>query len=158
MDSSIANVSTFSEGIQAETNDSNGYVQITVIKMSKPPSQPELFTTQPNAGSVNLSGDIVTLQWSESTDPDGDAITYTLEFYDGSTWTTIASEISDLTYSHTLPSLNTSSVQYRVKAVDSNGTGSPYTSSDLFIIKKYLLLISDGGKIKTYKDGVWKTI
>ncbi|MDR2513925.1 MAG: DUF6273 domain-containing protein [Christensenellaceae bacterium] len=74
------------------------------------------------------SGRSTTIQWTASTDPEGNAITYKLECsVNGAAYAQIYSG-SGLSYAHSITSaMNT--VQYRVKAVDSNGGESGYTAS-----------------------------
>lgn len=74
------------------------------------------------------SGKTANIQWTASTDPEGNAITYKLECsVNGGAYSQIYSG-SGLSYTHSITSaMNT--VQYRVKAVDSNGGESGYTRS-----------------------------
>lgn len=74
------------------------------------------------------SGKTANIQWTASTDPEGNAITYRLECsVNGGAYAQIYSG-SALSYTHSVTAaMNT--VQYRVKAVDSNGAESGYTAS-----------------------------
>lgn len=68
------------------------------------------------------------ISWSSVTDPDGDAVTYTLECsVNGGIYSQIYSGTST-TYAHLVP-FGTTSVVYRVKATDPSGESSAYTTS-----------------------------
>lgn len=122
------------------------------------PTKPESFTKQPTANSMNLSGESIQLEWTASTDIEGDVISYEVELYNGSTWSIVASNIETNSYSATLPKLDTDKAQFRVRAVDSKGGQSDYTLGDVFTIATRLLLIQDNSIVKSFKDGVWKAI
>jgi hypothetical protein len=122
------------------------------------PTQPGVFTEHPVANSVSMTGETVQLEWGTSTDPEGDSFTYALEFYNGSSWQVIASGLNVTSYNYTLPSVDASIAQFRVKAVDSSGAESSYRVSNAFKVRKYLLLIQDGDMVKTFKDGNWQTV
>lgn len=146
--------------VKARTGDNSWGLNRLMLyeRIPDPPTVPGDFTEQPEPSSVNLSGETVTVQWGGSTQSEGEAVTYTLEFYNGSNWTTVTTGITDLSMSFTFPSVSAMNAQFRVKAVGSSGTPSAYKTSNVFMVRRHLLLINDGGKIKTYKDGVWKTL
>ncbi|MGX5491846.1 hypothetical protein [Bacillus thuringiensis] len=123
-----------------------------------PPTQPGEFTMYPSQNSMNLSSEIVELQWGVSIDKNEDPITYTLEIYNGVTWITVASNIITTSYSTILPTLDTDKAQFRVKAVDSKAGQSNYTLGNVFTIANCLLLVQDNDIVKSFKDGVWKSI
>lgn len=105
---------------------SSGYKtsgQITVINNTAP-SAPASITV-PNTVYGGQSN-IVT--WGAATDPDGDAVTYTLERQvDGGDWSQIYTG-SALSYTDTV-TRGWTSVAYRVKAVDSRSASGPYSTS-----------------------------
>jgi muramidase (phage lysozyme) len=109
--------------------------------------------------TLHMTGESVTLNWGASTDQDGDAITYELEFTkDGSTWTSIQTGISATTFNHTFTNDDTDVGQFRVRAKDSKGGYSGYTLSPKFKTRRKLLLIKDGESFKTFKSGSWQII
>lgn len=94
-----------------------------------------IFNTAPPAPNTLSVPDIIhggrnnTISWNAVTDPDGDNVTYELDcVYDGGTvFTTIYSGTS-FSYSHAVEYGKTS-VQYRVRAIDSKGGVSGYTTA-----------------------------
>lgn len=134
------------------------WVLIGYSEGNEPPTKPELFAKQPIASSANLSGEAVQMEWTASTDKEGDVITYEVELYDGSAWIPLASSVATTSYSATLPNLDTDKAQFRVRAVDSKGGKSDYTLGNVFTIATRLLLIEDNNIVKSFKDGVWKSI
>lgn len=69
------------------------------------------------------------ISWSSVTDPDGDAVTYQLECsVNGGSYTTIYSGTA-LNYAH-LVTFGTSTIAYRVKAIDTSNESSAYTTSN----------------------------
>ena len=97
--------------------------QVTVINNTAP-SAPASITV-PNTVYGGQSN-IVT--WGAATDPDGDAVTYTLERQvDGGDWSQIYTG-SALSYTDTV-TRGWTSVAYRVKAVDSRSASGPYATS-----------------------------
>jgi hypothetical protein len=125
---------------------------------NKAPTTPGVFTVQPEPLSVNLAGETVSVEWGASTDADGDTVKYDLEFYNGSSYITIASDLTSRSYNYTLPSVDVNIALFRVRAVDSNGAMSSYRTSNNFQVRKYLLLIQDGQELKTFKDGNWQIV
>ena len=84
--------------------------------------------TSINVPSVVYGGKNNVISWSAATDPNGDALTYRLECsINGGSYTQIYSGTS-LNYTH-LVTFGTSTITYRVKAVDSPGESSAYTTS-----------------------------
>ncbi|EOO44539.1 glycine-rich protein [Bacillus cereus] len=136
----------------------HGLVQITFIgSANEPPTDPSLVK-QPVSNSMNLSNETISLEWTASTDPEGNAIRYEIDFYNGSTWVSIAKDITGSTYDGILPICNTSNAQFRVRAFDNENDASPYTMSNVFTVAAQLALVRDGDNVKTYKDGVWTVI
>lgn len=136
-------------------------VPFTVIGYSEgnePPTKPELFVKQPTVNSMNLSGESVQLEWTVSTDKEGDSISYEVELYNGSDWVSVESSVTVNSYATILPSLDTDKAQFRVRAKDNKGGKSDYTLGNVFTIATRLLLVQDNNIVKSYKDGVWKAI
>ena len=106
----------------SDTTDSDG--AYTTIFNTAPPAPNTLSVPDPIYGGKNN-----TISWSSVIDPDGDSVTYELDcVYDGGTvFTTIYSGTS-LSYSHAVV-YGKNSVQYRVRAIDSKGEASVYTTS-----------------------------
>lgn len=102
-----------------------------------PPTTPGAFSA-PTASSNLQGGTTYTVNWDASSDSEGDTVKYYLEFYDGSSWTTIASNLNSTNYNWTVP-INVGAInnaQLRVKAKDPGGSGSysSYQSSNSFSI------------------------
>lgn len=144
--------------VSASFWDSKTKYMVLEEKSSVPPTKPASFTKQPIGSSVNLSSETIALEWSASTSPSGDTISYSLEMFNDSSWIAVASNIATTTYSYILPKLNTDKAQFWVMAVDSKGGKSEYTLSNMFTIATHLLLIQDNNIVKSFKDGVWKSI
>ncbi|MFE5391913.1 fibronectin type III domain-containing protein [Bacillus thuringiensis] len=138
----------------------DGYVKIQLVELgSMPPTVPTNLKVTASANSVYLTGETITVSWNASTDPEGDAITYDVDFYNGSSWVSVASKITDVSVEYKLPDgLNITNAKIRVRAVDNNTAASTYQESAAFTVRKQLLLIEDGEVIKTYKDGDWISI
>ena len=104
----------------SDSTDSDGCY--TVVWNAAPPA-PTPLTVPAIYGGKSFS-----VSWGKSTDPDGNSVTYQLESsVNGATYTTIYSG-TNLSYTTSVP-FGTTSVQFRVKAVDSLGASSGYTSS-----------------------------
>ena len=106
----------------SDTTDSDGcYVP---IYNSAPPAP----TTITIPASI-YGGKSNTISWGQVTDPDGDSVTYQLECsVNGGSYTQIYSGTA-LSYAHLVP-FGTNTVTYRVKATDTAGASSAYTTSD----------------------------
>ena len=105
----------------SDTADSDGCYAI--ISNSAPSSPASLVTP-----STIYGGKFNSISWSNSTDIDGDTITYQLECsINGGAYSQVYSGVAT-TYNHLVP-LGTTSVTYRVKATDSQGESSAYTTS-----------------------------
>ncbi|WP_255292926.1 hypothetical protein [Bacillus toyonensis] len=133
----------------------NGRVVYNLTK--EPPTEPSL-TKQPISKSMNLSNEIVSLEWTASTDSEGNPITYEIDLYNGSTWASIAKNIMDTNYDCILPSVTTDKAQLRIRATDSENSASEYTLSNVFSVAKQLYVIKDGNTNKSYKNGNWEFI
>lgn len=106
----------------SDTTDSDGAYTIV---WNRPPEQPATITVP----ETIFSNQTNTIGWSASTDPDGDTVSYRLErSINGGSWTQIYSG-ANTTYTDSITTaMNT--LQYRVKAVDSYGSASSYTTSE----------------------------
>ncbi|HDX9712863.1 TPA: fibronectin type III domain-containing protein [Bacillus cereus] len=138
-------------------NTGHGYVTIQLVELgSMPPTVPTNLKVTASANSVYLTGETITVSWDASTDPEGDAITYDVDFYNGSSWVPIASKTTDVSVEYKLPDgLNITNAKIRVRAVDNNTAASAYQESAVFTVRKQLLLIQDGEVMKTYTKGTW---
>lgn len=137
----------------------HGLVTIQLVQLdSRPPTTPTNLKVSPSANNVYLAGETLSISWDASTDPDGDTVMYDVDFYNGSSWVSVASKITDLSVDYVLPSLNITTAKIRVRAIDNKTAASAYQESPVFTVRKQLLLVQDGDIIKTYKDGVWQTI
>ncbi|MFE5391902.1 glycine rich domain-containing protein [Bacillus thuringiensis] len=135
----------------------HGLVIITEISTNEPPTSPS-FIKQPILNSISLSGESVLLEWNPSTDKESDAISYEVEFFDGSSWRVLVSDINVNSYSAIIPTTVTNKAQFRIRAGDIEGGKSEYTIGNVFSITTKLALIQDDGVVLAYKDGVWKAI
>ena len=72
----------------------------------------------------------ITVSWSSVIDPDGDSVSYELECSEnlGATWYSVYKGTAT-TYNHTTATYAMGFIQYRVRAVDSKGDYSSYTTS-----------------------------
>ena len=74
-----------------------------------------------------------TVKWGASTDPDGDSLTYELQFSpNGIDWSNLILGTPDTNYSHVIGDIVNGSVNscyYRVRAKDEHGIYSPWTQS-----------------------------
>ncbi len=93
-------------------------VALTVTPVNDAPLAPTLLTPTPS--DAYKDGQTVHVTWAAATDVDGDSVTYRLEFYDGSTWHTLADGLADTAYDHRLADtkLTSNMVCYRVTATD----------------------------------------
>jgi hypothetical protein len=137
---------------------SNAEVYISIDPVNDPPTTP-VFTL-PFKESYYKKSQIVHVRWNPSTDVDGDAITYTLEYFNGTSYITVAKELKENEYDFTLPDedINTLAAHFRVQAFDEHDLSSGKALSNDFIIDNMapvntaLALVAGG---KTYKTGKW---
>ena len=95
----------------------------TVIYNSAPSAPPSI-----TAPDTAYSGQNINISCAEATDPDGDALTYVFERSANSgAWTQVQSSAAR-TFSE-MVSTSWNTLQYRVKAVDTAGNSSAYTTS-----------------------------
>lgn len=106
----------------SDTIDSDG--AYTAIFNFAPPAPNTLSVPDTIYGGRNN-----TISWNPVTDPDGDSVTYELDcVYDGGTVFTTVYKGESPSYSHPVEYGKTS-VQYRVRAIDSKGGVSGYTTA-----------------------------
>lgn len=110
------------------------------ITYNRAPNAPGAFTN-PTGGTVTGT---ISVAWGTATDPDGDTVYYTLDFYNGSSWSQIAygSGINPTSFNSTLYS-NGSGRQFRVSSYDGIAY-SAYTYSNTFTISNSQT-VSPGG-------------
>lgn len=109
----------------SDTTDSDGCY--TFVWNSAPPKPGTISTPTIYGGKSN------SISWAKVTDPDGDAVTYQLECsVNGGGYTQIYKGTA-LNYNH-LVTFGTSNVTYRVKAIDSLGESSAYTTSATLMV------------------------
>lgn len=98
--------------------------------------------TDPSGVTVDKSsytvGDTITISFTGSTDPDGDALTYEADIYDGvSAWTNIATGKAGSPITATVPAMvDTSGARIRVRAKDTKGDYSNYAQSATFTVQQ----------------------
>lgn len=135
-------------------------VPFTVIGYSEgnePPTQPGEITGIQD--TLYLTSESIQLDWGASTSQIGAPITYDIDIYDGSAWLSVANSVSDISISVIIPRhINTDNAKIRVQAKDTVGNKSPYKESQDFSIYDKMLLIRDRETVKSYKNGIWKTI
>ena len=123
----------------------------------QPPTQPGDITGIQEP--LYLTSENIQFNWGTSTSQNGSAITYDIDIYDGSSWVSVATNVSEASTSIVIPShINTDSAKIRVQAKDTSGNKSPYKESQTFSIYDKVLLVRDGDIVKSYKDGIWKVI
>lgn len=109
----------------SDTIDSDGCY--TVVWNSNPSAPTITPPTKVYGGKAN------TISWSRATDPDGDALTYQLECsINGGAYTRIYNGTA-LSYAH-LVTFGTNTVRYRVRAIDTQGASSDYTTSSTITV------------------------
>lgn len=95
------------------------------VKTNQPPSAP----AQINVPSTIMGGTSISVSWSASTDPDGNLEGYILERSDNSGYQWSQVYQGAATETSNSVAYGTTSVMYRVKAYDSDGESSGYTTS-----------------------------
>ena len=131
----------------SDTTDSDGTYTIVWNNAPNVPTTLNVPTIYGGKGN--------TISWSASTDPDGDSVSYELECsVNGGTYTSIYSG-TNLSYTHTVAS-GATTVQYRVRAVDSKGAGSAYTTSRSVTVTLNIPPVISGNdsNLGTLVDGV----
>lgn len=123
----------------SDTTDSDGCY--TVV-WNRAPSAP----TTLNVPTTVYGGKSNTISWSSVVDPDGDKVTYVLECaYNSGSFSQLYSGTA-CTYNHFV-TFGKTSIRYRVKAIDSKGASSAYTTStSKTIVNNKAPVISDSDR------------
>lgn len=143
----------------AGVRSGNGIVMIEFIgSASKPPTTPgNILGIAEN--NIYLNGEAVEINWGASTDPEGDTISYEIEFtVNKSSWYSIMKDVTGTSKRFNITNKETDVAQFRVRAKDDKGVYSDYSYSAIFRTRHKAFLIQDNNVVKTFKDGVWKTI
>lgn len=125
-------------GKGSKSIESNEATVTLVVMTNSPPSKPNSFLL-PLLGQSYKGGGNVTASWEISTDPEGGAVSYILEFsYNGTDWAIIYNG-SDTAYSYSdTAGKNAAAAQFRVKAKDTENYESEYTTSNAFTVDSTL--------------------
>lgn len=109
-------------------------VTVTVLSANDPPATPVI--KMPKEGTLFGGGSTVTVTW-DGFDIDGDALTYNLEFFNGSEWIEAATGLGTAIYDFGLPDTLASitDLTFRVKAFDGQ-LWSDYGYSGKLIVDK----------------------
>ena len=116
--------------------------------------------TSPTAGARYKDGQTVRVGWTK---PDIDNVTYRLEFFDGTNWSTLASGLNILWFDHSLKDtkLHTSQVRYQV-TTESSATQELMALSEFITIDnlpprdvEVTLKTSDRSE---YQSGIWTNL
>ncbi|NLB51894.1 MAG: cadherin-like domain-containing protein, partial [Syntrophomonadaceae bacterium] len=128
----------------AEGNYSNTQsVNITIDPVNDPPGQPGPFVS-PAAGQSVPPGGSVSVSWGAAADIDNDPLTYTVDFYNGSSWIGNVYSGTGTSFTYTIPAgINTSKAKFRVKASDA-ASSSIYRESSEFATAQYTLKYAAG--------------
>lgn len=132
----------------SDTTDSDGCYTMV---WNATPTVPPTLTPPPNI----YGGKSNPISWGFAHDPDGDEITYQLECsLNGGAYTVIYSGASTI-YAHLVP-FGTTSVSYKVKAIDPSGASSDYIISDTkTVINNNAPVISGKDEVLgTFADGL----
>ena len=132
-------------------------VNVTVVSANDPPNVPVVSTPangQKYGGSATLD-----VKWT-CYDIDGDALTYTLQYFDGSVWRTVATGLTDTTYRFPIPSTLTTitNLQFRVSASDAEFTSDYGYSGRVSVDKdtpKDVVVTMKTADGKAYTAGTW---
>lgn len=105
----------------SDTTDADGCY--TAVWNTAPP-----YPTTFNVPATVYGGKTNNISWNKVSDPDGDTVTYILECaYDGGSFSQIYSGTAT-SYNHSV-TYGKTSIQYRIKAVDTKGATSSYATS-----------------------------
>ena len=132
-------------------------VTVTVVSVNDPPEKPVVHT--PADGERYGGESTLHVTWT-GFDIDGDTLSYTLEYYDGTTWRVVQTGLSATAYDFVIPKTLTSilNLQFRVNASDAEFT-SGYGYSGKVEVDKSIptnvvvtMKTADG---RTYTAGTW---
>ncbi|MEN6635523.1 MAG: Ig-like domain-containing protein, partial [Clostridiaceae bacterium] len=133
------------------------WVTVTVINVNDPPKI--IVVSKPQTGDRVGTGSKVTVEWT-GFDIDGDVLTYTLDYFDGTSWHPIADNLSGTSYVFSIPDslASTNGLKFRVNVRDSEFT-SDYGYSGIMSVDKdaptgtiVTMRTADG---RAYTAGVW---
>ena len=116
---------------------SNATISRSFDPFNEPPSLPGVFTN-PTTGQVLSGNTQININWGVSTDPDGDTVNYTLDYFNGTAWISIADNIPTNSYMWTVPTdITTNSAKLRVRSKDiNNNLYSSYIETGNFTISQ----------------------
>ena len=139
-----------------ETHDT-ATVFITVLAANDPPETPVVST--PKDGDRAGGASTVTVEWT-CFDIDGDALTYTLEYYDGAAWKQAAKSLTVTTYAFAIPASlgSTKDLQFRVTATDGEFTTDYGYSGKMSVDRDAPLSVTIAMKTadgRAYTAGEW---
>jgi len=132
-------------------------VTVTVISVNDPPVIK--VVASPKEGDRAGTGSKILVEWT-GFDIDGDALTYTLEYFDGKTWQVIEKDLTGTKYEFAIPDTlgSTDGLKFRVNVRDSEFT-SEYGYSGAMKVDKdapkgtvVTMLTADG---RTYTADTW---
>ena len=126
-------------------SDTQG-VNITINAVNDaPPTEPGAFVS-PVAGQIFLAGNSVPVTWEAATDTEGDTITYTVDFYDGSIWNKCVYSGTATSFTFTAPvGIYTTLAKFRVKASDGSLSSGFRESGEFTIIPNQYTLTYTAG-------------
>ncbi|MFZ7132114.1 MAG: Ig-like domain-containing protein [Eubacteriales bacterium] len=132
-------------------------VIMTVMSANDPPAIPVVYT--PIEGTRYGGASVIDITWS-GYDIDGDTLTYTLAYFDGSIWNTIKTEIHETNYQFTLPETMQSltDMQFRVNAFDGEYTSGYGYSGKVMVDKdvpKNIVVSMKTEDDRMYTTGTW---
>ena len=136
---------------------SSATVNVTVLSVNDPPATP--VVSAPAGGERYGGSSTIDVVWS-GFDIDGDILTYTLEYFDGTAWIVVETGLTDTTYAFAVPALlgSTTSLRFRVNASDAEYTsdygysGTVEVDKDAPVSVTVTMKTADG---KTYTAGTW---
>jgi len=101
-----------------------GTVTFSVLPVNKAPTVPRVIT--PISTDIFIDGNHINTSWEASIDPDGDAVIYSVELWDGDDWILLEDSIDDTFYAFELTNsgIMTQEAQIRVTASDGHFTVS----------------------------------
>ncbi len=115
------------------------------IEDPKPTHAFKLDSTPPgtpgNVGVAQISADSARVTWSAATDSQSGILSYAVYLVDGSTYTTVTAGIASGSTSHEITGLGVGSYSVALRAFNSAGTASSYTSPVSFQISNDPVLV-----------------
>lgn len=79
-------------------------------------------------------GESIVVSWDEGRDLDGDALEYSLDYYDGFAWNNMKNSISGTSTSVIIPNINTKITKFRIRTFDKTVWSETFLESDIFEI------------------------